>query len=89
MRLSLLRSRSLKIQRRIPEAAALALRWISRPEAKERRAAKNARHRGPQVVRQAERETIVVIEGEEAEPKIGAADFRSKKTIRIDREDKK
>lgn len=89
MRLSLLRSGSREIQRGVPQADAIALRRIPRPEAEERGAAQDARSGAAQVGGQAEGEAGVVVAGEEAEPEAGAADCGSKKTIRIDREDKK
>ena len=89
MRLPLLRPRSLEIQRRCPQAAALAMRVVPRPEAKERITAQDARSVVAQVVGQAEGEEVVIVAGEEAEPKAGVIDGESKKIIRLDREDKK
>ena len=65
------------------------MRLVPRLEVKERIAAQNTRSRASQVVEQAEGEEIVIVEGEEAESKVGAVDVGSKKTIRLDREDKK
>ena len=89
MRLPLLRPRSLEIQRRCPQAAAIAMRVVPRPEAKERITAQDAGPIAAQVVGQAEGEEIVVVACEEAEPKAGVIDGESKKIIRLDREDKK
>ena len=65
------------------------MRVVPRPEAKERITAQDARSVVAQVVGQAEGEEVVIVEGEEAEPKAGVIDGESKKIIRLDREDKK